>query len=138
MERRRRAAGPIPVRTAKSRAQILRAAPTPAEQVIWEILRDRRLEGIKFRRQSPISIFVADFYCASLKLVVELDGEVHADPRQAAHDQNRDLYLRSLGCTILRFSNRDLLQNSDAVLARIVEVASSLIPRVAPSESCEA
>ena len=64
--------------------------------------------------------------------------QTHADPRQAAHDQNRDLYLRSLGCTILRFSNRDLLQNSDAVLARIVEVASSLIPRVAPSESCEA
>jgi very-short-patch-repair endonuclease len=93
---------------------------------MWDILRDRRLAGIKFRRQSPISIFVADFYCAALKLVVELDGEVHADPRQAAHDQNRDLYLRSLGCTILRFPNRDLLQNREAVLARILEVARSL------------
>jgi very-short-patch-repair endonuclease len=126
------------VRTVKSRAQILRAAPTPAERMMWEILRDRRLEGIKFRRQSPISIFVADFYCAALKLVVELDGEVHADPRQAAHDQNRDLYLRSLGCTILRFSNRDLLQNREAVLARILEVARSLPTGTSPPESREA
>jgi very-short-patch-repair endonuclease len=105
---------------------------------MWDILRDRRLAGIKFRRQSPISIFVADFYCAALKLVVELDGEVHADPRQAAHDQNRDLYLRSLGCTILRFSNRDLLQNREAVLARILEVARSLPTGTSPPESREA
>ena len=93
---------------------------------MWEILRDRRLEGIKFRRQSPISIFVADFYCAALKLIVELDGEVHADPRQAAHDENRDAYLRSLGCTILRFPNRDLFKTREAVLARILEVAKRL------------
>jgi len=104
---------------------------------MWEILRDRRLAGIKFRRQSPISIFVADFYCAALKLVVELDGEVHDDPRQAAHDQNRDLYLRSLDCTILRFSNRDLLQNREAVLSRILEVAKSLPSRISPPEPRE-
>lgn len=93
---------------------------------MWEILRDRRLEGIKFRRQSPISIFVADFYCAELKLVVELDGEVHADRQQAAHDENRDLYLRSLGCTILRFPNRELFRNREAVLTQILAVATNL------------
>ncbi len=117
---------PIPVRTLKSRAQILRADPTPAEQAMWEILRDRRLEGIKFRRQKPISIFVADFYCPELKLVVELDGNVHADPRQAAHDENRDSYLRSVGCTILRFPNRDLFENREAVLSKILETVGHL------------
>ncbi|MFL6235365.1 MAG: endonuclease domain-containing protein [Thermoanaerobaculia bacterium] len=125
MERKLRR-GPIPVRTVKSRAQILRGSPTPAEREMWEILRDRRLAGIKFRRQSPISIFVADFYCARLKLVVELDGEVHSDRRQAAHDENRDFYLRSLGCAILRFPNRDLFQNREAVLSQILEVATTL------------
>jgi very-short-patch-repair endonuclease len=114
------------VRTLKSRAQILRADPTPAEQVLWEILRDRRLEGIKFRRQKPIKIFVADFYCPELKLVVELDGDVHADPRQAAHDENRDSYLRSIGCTILRFPNRDLFENREAVLTKILETVGQL------------
>jgi type I restriction enzyme, R subunit len=125
MERKLRR-GPIPVRTVKSRAQILRASPTPTEREMWEILRDRRLAGIKFRRQSPISIFVADFYCARLKLIVELDGDVHSDPHQAAHDENRDSYLRSLGCTILRFPNRDLFQNREAVLSKILAVATTL------------
>jgi hypothetical protein len=73
---------------------------------MWGILRDRRLGQLKFRRQSAIGIFVADFYCHALKLVIELDGEVHDDPRQVKHDQNRDFYLRTLGCTVLRFEPR--------------------------------
>jgi very-short-patch-repair endonuclease len=128
MERKRRS-GLIPVRTVKSRAQILRASSTPAEREMWEILRDRRLEGVKFRRQSPISIFIADFYCAALKLVVELDGDVHSDQQQGAHDENRDLYLRSLGCTILRFPNQELVQNREAVLIQILEAATNLRAR---------
>jgi len=132
MERKLRR-GPIPVRTVKSRAQILRASPTPAEREMWEILRDRRLAGFKFRRQSPISIFVADFYCACLKLIVELDGDVHSDPHQVAHDKNRDSYLRSLGCTILRFPNRDLFQSREAVLSQILAVATNLQAQDNPS-----
>ncbi len=93
---------------------------------MWAILRDRRLEGIKFRRQAPIGIYVADFYNHPLKFVIELDGEVHDDPRQAAHDENRDFYLRSLGCTVLRFPNRDVFENREAVLTRILEVAAHL------------
>jgi len=100
---------------------------------MWAVLRDRRLKGIKFRRQSPLSIFVADFYCHELKLVVELDGEIHNDPRQAAHDENRDFYLRSIGCTILRFPNRELFENREAVLTRILEAASSLRTQKTPA-----
>jgi very-short-patch-repair endonuclease len=93
---------------------------------MWGILRDRRLGQLKFRRQSAIGIFVADFYCHALKLVIELDGEVHDDPRQAKHDQNRDFYLRTLGCTVLRFPNLDVFDNREAVLSRILEVAIRL------------
>ncbi len=93
---------------------------------MWEILRDRRLGRFKFRRQSAIGIFVADFYCHALKLVIELDGEVHDDPKQVKHDQNRDFYLRSLGCTVLRFPNRDVFDNREAILSRILEVAVHL------------
>jgi very-short-patch-repair endonuclease len=93
---------------------------------MWEILRDRRLEGFKFRRQKPLSIFVADFYCPEIKLVVELDGDVHADPRQAAHDENRDSYLRSIGCTILRFPNHALFEDREAVLQQILDTAARL------------
>ena len=93
---------------------------------MWTILRDRRLGRIKFRRQAPIGIYVADFYSHSLKLVIELDGEVHDNPRQAAHDENRDFYLRSLGCTVLRFPNREVFENRDAVLTQILEAAARL------------
>jgi very-short-patch-repair endonuclease len=114
------------VRAVSFRARDLRASSTPAEQILWELLRDRRLQGIKFRRQSPLGIFVADFYCPELKLVVELDGEIHSDPRQKARDENRDFYLGSLGCTILRFPNAKLTENAKAVLAQIIEVAKAL------------
>jgi very-short-patch-repair endonuclease len=109
-----------------SRPRELRKTQTAAEREMWELLRDRRLRDLKFRRQSPISIFVADFYCRELKLVVELDGGVHDTPRQAAHDENRDIYLRSLGCTVLRFSNRQVFEEANAVLEKIVEVAASI------------
>ena len=89
---------------------------------MWGILRDRRLGQLKFRRQSAIGIFVADFYCHALKLIIELDD----DPKQVKHDQNRDFYLRSLGCTVLRFPNHDVFDNREAVLSRILEVAAHL------------
>jgi very-short-patch-repair endonuclease len=122
-ERRQR----LPVsKPAKSRAQILRAEPTPAERLMWDLLRDRRLEGIKFRRQSPVGIFIADFHCRELNLIVELDGQIHEDRRQSGHDENRDSYLRTLGCTLLRFSNREVFENREAVLSKIHETAVNL------------
>jgi type I restriction enzyme R subunit len=117
----------LPVsKPAKSRAQRMRVEPTPAERLMWALLRDRRLEGIKFRRQSPVGIFISDFYCRELNLVVELDGQIHEDRRQSAHDENRDSYLRSLGCTILRFSNREVFENRETVLSKIHETALHL------------
>jgi very-short-patch-repair endonuclease len=100
-----------------------RRQQTPAEQQLWELLRARRLEGLKFRRQFPIPPFIADFCCFEVKLVVELDGGVHETPTQSAHDHNRDIYIQSLGYTILRFPNRDLFESPATVLQRIAAEA---------------
>jgi very-short-patch-repair endonuclease len=111
---------------ALERSRTLRREQTPAERVLWEALRDRRLDHLKFRRQMPLDIFVVDFYCRDLRLVVELDGAIHAEPSQAAHDQNRDAYLRSLGCTILRFPNEAISTNIESVLQKITQTATGL------------
>jgi uroporphyrinogen-III synthase len=70
---------------------------------MWILLRDRKLRGLKFRRQFPVASFVLDFCCYELRMAVELDGEVHSSGHQARHDQNRDAFLKSLGYLVLRF-----------------------------------
>ncbi|HEV8582715.1 MAG TPA: endonuclease domain-containing protein [Thermoanaerobaculia bacterium] len=107
----------------KAHVRELRREQTAAEKALWEMLRGRRLGGLKFRRQFPISPFIADFCCFALKLIVELDGEVHAAAPQAAHDENRDIYLRSLGYTILRFPNELVFSNPESLLRAISETA---------------
>src|SRR5215210_707225 len=97
----------------------LRAEQTQAEATLWQLLRNRKLIGGKFRRQVPVGRYVADFYCHERKLIVELDGEAHSDPDQQAHDQNRDTFLRSQGLRILRFSNEDALGGPEKVLDQI-------------------
>jgi len=109
---------------ALSRARQLRKEMTPAEKLLWKLLRNRRLRGWKFRRQSPISTYIADFYCHELKLIVELDGDVHLTPDQSAHDENRDFYLNYLGIEVLRIPNRQLFDDPEAALDRIVETAA--------------
>jgi very-short-patch-repair endonuclease len=84
---------------------------------LWELLRGRRLAGAKFRRQHPIGPFVVDFFCADARLVVEADGAPHL--RDRARDVARDHWLESLGLTVLRFFNRDVLEHTDEVLRRI-------------------
>jgi very-short-patch-repair endonuclease len=97
----------------------LRAEGTEAEAALWHLLRNRKLIGCKFRRQVPVGRYVADFYCHERKLIVELDGGVHSDPDQQLHDQNRDIFLLSLGLRILRFSNEDALGGPEKVLDQI-------------------
>jgi type I restriction enzyme R subunit len=87
------------------RARELRQRATTAEEIVWELLRDRRFQGLKFRRQHPIGNYIADFCCAEHRLVVELDGDVHQTEAVAARDERRTAYLRSVGYTVLRFQN---------------------------------
>jgi very-short-patch-repair endonuclease len=86
-----------------------RKMPTPVEVHFWGLLRDRRLEGLKFRRQFPLGPYVADFACPSLRLIVELDGGVHV--LRAESDAARDAWLSANGWTVLRFDNAAVLRN---------------------------
>jgi very-short-patch-repair endonuclease len=107
----------------QERARELRGDLTVAETLLWEQLRDRKLHGLKFRRQVSIDRYVVDFYCPERKLVVELDGPVHGDGQQAEHDLNRDTFLRSRGLRILRLSNRQVIDEIERTLQEIWEEA---------------
>jgi very-short-patch-repair endonuclease len=104
----------------------LREQQTEVEATLWQLLRNRKLIGSKFRRQVPIGRYVADFYCHERKLIVELDGGIHSDPDQQLHDQNRDTFLLSLGLRVLRIPNEELLHTPEKVLDK---VRKSLISR---------
>jgi very-short-patch-repair endonuclease len=103
-----------------ARARSLRRTQTDAELKLWLHLRDRRLEGLKFRRQVPIEGYYADFVCKDAMLIVELDGGQHAEYR-AAHDQQLTEVLDGLGYRVIRFWNNDLFENIGEVLRQIVE-----------------
>ena len=93
-------------------ARRLRQAPTAAEATAWQILRNRALYGLKFRRQQVIAGFIVDFYCSSQRLVIELDGSVHDDPTRREHDQARTDVLRKLSIRVLRVPNHDVHEHA--------------------------
>lgn len=99
------------------RARSLRAEQTAPEARLWRALRNRRLDGFKFRRQFPIDRYIADFACIEAKLVVELDGGRHAD--QADYDSERTRVLEACGFEVLRFWNGELAGNFDGVVETI-------------------
>lgn len=106
----------------------LRTDETEAETALWQLLRNRKLIGCKFRRQVPVGRYVADFYCHERKLIIELDGGIHSDPDRQVHDQNRDTFLLSLGSRILRFSNEEALGAPQKVLDQIRKALISRCP----------
>ena len=101
----------------RQRARELRTAMTPAEALLWQNLRTGKLDNIHFRRQQPIDGFIADFYCHSAALIIELDGPIHAD--QSDYDAQRDRILAARRLRILRFSNERVLKELSAVLKEI-------------------
>ena len=102
------------------RARELRKGQTPAEEALWELLRNRQLGELKFRRQHQIGDYIVDFFCAERGLVVELDGAVHNATTRKKHDAKRDKYLESLGHTVLRFENHRVFDDTENVLNEIL------------------
>ena len=102
-------------------AKRMRKEPTDAEAALWELLRDKKL-GDKFRRQHLIDDFIVDFVCLSKNLVVEVDGGYHSDPTQKEYDQQRTLYLNEKGFKVIRFTNEEVLGNTEAVLTKIKDI----------------
>jgi very-short-patch-repair endonuclease len=107
-------------------ARSLRGDMPLAEKKLWQALRGKQLEGLRFRRQHPIGPYIADFACIDELLVIELDGGQHQD--QVAYDARRTAYVESLGWQVLRFWNNDVLNNLDGVLAKVVEVLTTAPP----------
>ena len=103
----------------KELARQLRKNQTSAEALLWELLRNRQLRGFKFRRQHQFGDYLADFYCREANLVVECDGSVHDQNEAWNHDQVRDAYMVSQGLRVLRFPNRQILNEIEKVLEEI-------------------
>ena len=103
-----------------SKARNLRKKMTDSERKLWRLLRDSRL-GVHFRRQTPLGPYIADFLCLKPRIVVELDGSQHYQKDASIYDSQRDAYLQQEGFAVLRFSDREFLTNSPAVLQKILD-----------------
>ena len=112
------------------RARSLRSTPTDAEALLWHHLRDRRMANQKFRRQRPIGPYFADFACLEAKLIVELDGGQHTEA--VAYDENRTRFIEAQGYRVLRFWNREVLTQIDAVRERILQALQEDSPHPSP------
>jgi len=98
----------------------LRKNLTNAESILWEEIRNRNINGFKFRRQHPIGIsYIADFYCAEKKLVIEIDGGIHNDEEVMQNDKIREDFLLEWGYKIIRFNNDDVVNNTEMVIESI-------------------
>ena len=111
------------------RAISLRRDPTEPERLLWNALRARQLGGLKFRRQTAVGPYVADFLCIEAMLIVEVDGDTHAHSR--AVDAKRTAFLESQGFQVVRFSNAEVMSNMEGVLAAILAEA----PAPSPSQA---
>ena len=100
---------------------------TDAERLLWKRVRFKQMRGLLFYRQKPLLKFIVDFYCPKAKLVIELDGSQHFEEAQRVADAERDAALTGLGLRVLRFDNRQVLMEIDAVMTVIDEVAGQII-----------
>lgn len=103
----------------KPLARDMRHKPTPAEDALWQRLRNRRVQGAKFRRQHSIGGYIVDFVCIDHHLIIEVDGDIHEQQRD--YDAARQSFLEAQGFRVLRFSNGDVLRSLDAVVVVIGE-----------------
>lgn len=106
----------------QEKAKVLRKKETKAEKLLWQQLKSKRLLGYKFRRQHPISQFIVDFYCHELRLVVEVDGEIHNSPENKKYDDDRSYELKMFGIKVLRFKNYEVENEKGKVLRKIMKV----------------
>jgi len=109
-------------------ARVMRLAMTEPELRLWLQIRNRQLDGLRFRRQVAIGPYIADFFCAEKQLVIEIDGSQHFEADAEKADRERTNWLEANGIRVLRFDNREVLTNLDGVCARIAEVAGAGSP----------
>jgi very-short-patch-repair endonuclease len=103
-------------------ARRLRARSTKSEDIVWEALRNRRLNGMKFRRQAPVLTYTVDFLCFERKIIVEIDGKQHGWEQD--YDVARTAEIEAHGFMVVRFSNEEVRNDLDAVIVKIIAAAS--------------
>jgi very-short-patch-repair endonuclease len=108
----------------------LRQSQTECERLLWQRLRGRQINGMKFRRQWPVGDYVVDFVCLEARVVVELDGGQHYEPAALEYDRRRTLGLESRGLRVVRFTNFQVMGEMEAVLE---EILRCLVPSPQPS-----
>ncbi|WP_104046994.1 endonuclease domain-containing protein [Vibrio jasicida] len=106
----------------KIRSQLRSNMPKP-EEVLWHKIRRKQL-GVKFRRQHGIGRYIVDFYCAELSLVIEIDGDSHFSTEGKEKDTKRDAFIEALGIKVLRFTNEEVMKQTESVLERIIQFSS--------------
>ena len=100
-------------------ADRMRKNPTEVEKILWKHIKKFRSEGYVFRRQHPIDFYIADFYCHRLKLVIEVDGEIHETEKTREHDDGRTGHLEHFGIKVIRFTNEEVINNNEFVIEQI-------------------
>jgi very-short-patch-repair endonuclease len=108
-------------------AKELRKNETAAEKVLWSKINRNQIIGLQFRRQHPINMFIADFFCAKIKLVIEIDGGIHEIPEVKIHDAGRSDFLNDHGIAVLRFTNEQIIREIDYVLNTIENTVNQLL-----------
>jgi len=103
----------------KERRRELRNAQTPAEKHLWQFIRRKQICGIQFHRQYGVGGYIADFYAPSIKLCIEVDGKQHYTSAGREYDTNRDDFMKSLTIDVLRFPNKEVLENTENVMKLI-------------------
>ena len=107
------------------KAKQLRNKLTAAETVLWMHLK-KGINGLKFRRQHPFGIYIADFYCHKIKLVIEVDGSIHNDPEIRKADEIRQKDIEEMGYMVIRFKNEEIMADVEAVMKKIIEIVAQL------------
>jgi methionine--tRNA ligase beta chain len=128
-------ADPVLYGLLKEFATYHRSQPTDGENALWQMLRGKKLEGYKFRRQHIIGSYIADFVCLTQKLVIEVDGLIHQLPENKSSDEERTEWLRSQGFEVLRFTNEEVLQNTDSILTEIGNKLNTLAEELKSSKN---
>ena len=114
----------------KEYRRLLRRTETPTEQMLWKKLRSKQMDGYRFRQQHGFGPYVLDFYCPSLRLCIELDGEIHNYEKVKQKDEERSLFLKENRITVLRFRNEEVEHNIDNVLDRIRNFINTSVNRL--------
>ncbi|PIS40444.1 MAG: hypothetical protein COT26_03265 [Candidatus Kerfeldbacteria bacterium CG08_land_8_20_14_0_20_43_14] len=122
---------------AKSKRQSLRNNMPKAEIILWSYLKNRQLEGFKFRRQQCIGPYIVDFYCPTVKLAIEIDGESHFSNTAMLYDLKREKFIKQYKINVLRVLNTDVYNNINGVLQIILDALNQISSHTTPGPSSD-